>query len=192
MNDARHHKDTNKVFFQTTEKIPTLVGVNAPDFNLSAIDTAILERKQYNENITNFNESYRTFKPYQNILVRVYLREIKEGKIYAGEVSGFDKVQIPSANVQGATWRTVDNPYPFTNKCVVVNVPQHITNLKSGDVLAIPQLQASAARKGDDTVILYDYFFMHPDSNQLLPEKDVTSEHFGYAIIPSSIIQGFL
>jgi hypothetical protein len=192
MNDARHQQDPNKVYFQSTEKIPTLVGVNKPDFNLSAIDEAIAQRKQYNENITNFNDSYKTFKPYQNILVRVYLREIKEGKIYTGETSGFDKVQIPSANVQGATWRTVDNPYPFTNKCVVVNVPAHITNIKTGDVLAIPQLQASPARKGDDTVILYDYFFMHPDSNALLPAKDFTSEHFGYAIIPSSIIQGYL
>lgn len=191
MNDTNLESPANKVYFQTSEREPVSPKPKV-DFNLSAIDIEVQKRKDYNANIANVTEAYANFKPYQQILVRVFVREIKEGKLYTGESSGFDKINIPSANVQGATWRTVDNPYPFAGKCLVVGVPQHITNIKVGDILAIPQLPASSGRKGDDTVIIYEYFFIHPESNQNLPDKDMTSEHFGYALIPQSIIYGFL
>lgn len=191
MTDATLTAPTNKVYFQTTDKEPILPKPKV-DFNLSAVDIEIQKRKDYNANINVVADVYREFKPYQQILIRAFVREIKEGKLYTGESSGFDKINIPSANVQGATWRTVDNPYPFAGKCIVVAVPQHITNIKVGDILAIPQLPAQAGRKGDDSVIYYEYFFIHPDSNQNLPEKNMESEHFGYALIPQSIIYGFL
>ncbi len=194
MNDITGHQDTNKVFFTTPKEEGVKMILPKRDFNLEGIDKAIESRKVYNANIESFSSNYDTFIPYQGILVRVYLRELKlaSGKIYTGDILGFDKIQIPSSNVQGAVWRTVDNPFPFTPKCIVVNVPEHITNFKRGDILAIPQLQALPARKGDDSVIIYEHFFVHPNSGNILPVQDFESEDFGYAIIPTSIVQGFL
>lgn len=189
------HQDKNKVFFNTPiDKEDRIILPAKKDFNLEAIDKNVEARKNYNDNITKFNDNYTTFKPYQGLLVRIYLRELKlaAGKIFTGDTPGFDKIQIPSSNVQGAVWRTIDNPFPFAAKCVVVSVPEHITNFKTGDVLAIHQLQALPARKGDDSVIIYEHFFVHPDSGIILPTQDFESEDFGYAIIPTSIVQGFL
>jgi hypothetical protein len=193
MNDITGHRDKNKVFFNTPREEGGLITPKV-DFNLQGIDKQIEDRNNYNANIQAHSRLYESFTPYQGILVRVYLRELKlaAGKIFTGDSAGFDKIQIPSSNVQGAVWRTVDNPFPFAAKCVVVATPPHITNFSKGDVLAIPQLQALPARKGDDSVIIYEHFFVHPDSGSVLPVQDFTNENFGYAIIPTSIIQGFL
>jgi hypothetical protein len=181
-------RSNNKLFFTTPKDGSAAVNV---DFNVSSIDEDKANRKSYNDNITNYASNYANFVPYQGVLVRVYLRDLAEvNNLFLGNSSGYDKIQIPSANVQGATWRTVDNPFPFLGKCVVVNVPAHITNIAKNDILAIPQLQAGAARKGDDSVIVYEHFFVHPDSGFSLPVKDFNSPDFGYAIIPTGIIQG--
>lgn len=193
MNDVTKGTSSNKVYFTTKPEIIT-GKTNKHDYNLEGFEKQIKSRKDYNDNIDNFSENYNTFKPYQGILVRVYLRELNivGGKLFAGDTPGFDKIQIPSQNVQGATWRTIDNPFPFATKCIVVATPKHIDNFKKGDVLAIPQLQALPVRKGDDSAIIYEHFFVHPDSGIILPTQDIESDDFGYAIIPSAIIQGFL
>lgn len=178
----------NKVFFNTPIEGSSNVKF---DFNVNAVDNDKDARKYYNENIHTHDDIYANFVPYQGVLVRVYLRQAMEvNNLFVGDINGFDKIQIPSANVQGATWRTVDNPFPFLGKCVVVNTPSHVTNIQKGEILAIPQLQALAARKGDDSVIVYEHFFVHPDSGYMLPVKDFKSSSFGYAIIPTGIIQG--
>lgn len=200
MNDIIHerksgsHQDKNKVFFNTPKDESVKMILPKSDFNLEGIEKNIAARKVYNENIFDFAERYATFRPYQGLLVRVFIRELNmvAGKLFTGDTPGFDKIQIPSSNVQGAVWRTVDNPFPFAAKCVVVNVPVHITIFKKGDILAIPQLQALPARRGDDSVIIYENFFVHPDSGFILPVQDLQSPDFGYAIIPTNIVQGFL
>lgn len=193
MNDITMEGSSNKVFFNTPGDTK---GVTSPkiDFNLEGIDKEVNLRKQYNDNITVHSEEYLNFIPYQGLLVRIYLRELQvvKGKLFAGDSVGFDKIQIPSQNVQGATWRTIDNPFPFAAKAVVVNVPEHFTNFSKGDVIAIPQLQALPVRKGDDSAIIYENFFVHPDSGFILPTSSFDSVHFGYAIISSGIVQGFL
>lgn len=192
MNDITMKGSSNKVFFNTpADDSPARVKL---DFNLEGVEKDANLREVYNKNINVHAEEYVNFKPYQGLLVRVYLREVQvvKGKLFAGDSVGFDKIQIPSQNVQGATWRTVDNPFPFLAKAVVVSVPEHITNFKPGDVVAIPQLQALPVRKGDDSAIIYEHFFVHPDSGFILPVSNFDSVHFGYAIIPSGIVQGFL
>ena len=45
---------------------------------------------------------------------------------------------------------------------------------------------------GNQDVIEYENWFVHPTSNMMLPTTDIKDDHFGYALIDRSQIKGII
>jgi hypothetical protein len=149
--------------------------------------------QDYNATITNFHEAYKSFVPFRDVLVRVYLKPTtrSESGILLPNI---DYLPIKTNNNVG-TLIEVPNPYPYTRKAVIVNVPEGTTHVATGDsvLLGRNMVASELVGKGKEATVRIPACFIHPEvSETTTPPLDPENPNYGYCLIPSFEIIGKL
>lgn len=143
----------------------------------------------YNLNVQYLNPRYAKLKPIKDVIVRVFLHEpeVTEGGLIMPHK---EVVPLPTSNGYG-NWAEVESPFPYSRRGVVVAVPEEMKNIKAGDIVQLASNPVEAKVIGNSnnaTVRVKNEFFL-ADSNLRHTPYDVSSEHFGYIIVPIYDIQ---
>ena len=85
--------------------------------------------------------------------------------------------------------KLIPNPYKFAAKAVIVAAPLH-GSYKPGDEIAIQAPKALVPDHTDTSLIYYETWFVHPDTEQLQPTKHLLDPHFGYGYVSEGSILG--
>ena len=135
----------------------------------------------YNKNLTTLDPLYTSVKPLHEILVRFYLHE----PTLVGNLVMPYKQTIPVATKSGqGTYTDIESDFPFRMKAVVVSAPES-NQLKAGDEILLSRkaIQMNIIGVGANAQLQVDQGFIHPDSNLHDIPTDVSSQHYGYALI---------
>jgi len=143
---------------------------------------------EYNKNITNFHEAYKTTQPLHKVLCRVYAAPLSKtpgGMIIPNQAP----IQVQTKSGVGTQW--IDDPFSFTTKAVVVASPTH-NSLEQGDlvVLTMDALQKQVMGQGQEAEPFIANSFIHPDvSTDVTTPSDPSNDNYGYFLIdPFKII----
>ena len=157
-----------------------------------------LERKSYNnKRIYNIQDKYATYEPQKQILVRVFAREL--GKVLGDTKQDFaPKLHVKTKSGHG-TMAPITNPYAFSTKALIVNVPSNVYNpidLKTGDIVHLSEeaLTIGSMANGDKDSLHPVFGFVHPDTENLnyfiKPPTSLKSEEFGFLLVEPTHIKG--
>lgn len=145
---------------------------------------------QYNELIYNINPKYSELKPRFDVLVRVFLKPVYKDE--SGLMMPHTlPVRIPTnASVPGASIGFVENPFPYSQKAIIVSIPEEVKDLKQGDIVFLSKTQVVAHVEGKSENALIDIpnKFVHPDEvSQYFSgvPYDPSDDNYGYLLIPS-------
>jgi hypothetical protein len=144
---------------------------------------------EYNETIERVSSKYSQFRPVGDLLVRAFVKPVESNNgliIYDLR----DKIPI-LANAGNAPHRMIDNPYNYQPKAIIVAVPDGEKFYKPGQIISIPQSLVRAPIPMSEYLDI-TYGFTHPDYLHLQPPTNKKDIHFGYLLIPRSIVKGFL
>ena len=168
------------------------------------------EVKEYNDQIAdNIPEEYLKFKPSgMSYVIRYFYREprFQEGILWRPgyDFTMYDEISI---TVRGGTGQQYDksrftqagaeqdkqipNPFKFAAKAVIVSAPLHGA-YKAGDEVAIQAPKVHVPDHTDTSLIYYQTWFVHPDTEQLAPTKHLSDPHFGYGFVSEGAMLGLL
>ena len=144
-------------------------------------DEYLEQVKNYNANITNLDPLYTNVQPLHEILVRVYLHE---PTVVGGLVMPYKMgVNIPTRSGQDG-YAEVESDFPYRNVAVVVSAPDS-NPLKPGDVVTLSRraIQMNVLGTAANAVVRVEQTFVHPDANLQDSPTDITSRHYGYALV---------
>ena len=102
--------------------------------------------KQYNENILNPNPLYNSLVTRNKVLVRVFVNELTitpDGIV----IPNTQRVVIPTKAGYG-TVGTIESPYPYSTKAVVIAVPKYIEDLVPGMIVQLSEEPTRAVPMG--------------------------------------------
>lgn len=173
---AEHQKENSSPLAKQT----SIANDNIEDSVINQDDlNAIFE---YNSNITNFDPLYASIQPLQKILVRVFLSE--PSRTEAGLLTPYKQtLPVPTQSGVGSLME-MESPWPYSNKAIVVAVPQ-MTSLKVGDVVQLDMAPVRIAGNAQNATIVVPSAYMHPDANTTLLSTNPSSKHYGYLLIPT-------
>jgi hypothetical protein len=141
--------------------------------------------RAYNEAIDQFDDLYIKSKPRVDVLVRAFVQPLEKDE------DGFirpNTVPIKKPTQNGmAIAGFAENPFPFTQKAIVVNVPEEITDIKRGDIIYMKHNPVVAVEgQGKNALIHVQNAYVHPDEifkyEGSVP-TDPEDKNFGYLII---------
>lgn len=142
----------------------------------------------YNENIKNLDELYSNLIPRFDVLVRIYVNpmEVSESGVLKPNT-----VPVSAPTNAGVHYiGSMDNPYPYSSKAIVISVPSEVTDLKPGDIvgLADTPVKGIALGKGDQAVVTIPNKYVHPDEAKKYPienplPSDPSDRNYGYLLI---------
>ena len=137
--------------------------------------------KDYNSNINVLDEDYKSITPVHIAVVRAYHIEAtrtKSGLIIA------PKIPMKEMTQNGIGIRqTIDSPWAFSRKCVVVAVPEHVTHIKAGDIVEINRRCVLAEKPSVDTPAHLAHGFTLSDWYDFEAPTDISNKHFGYLAV---------
>lgn len=140
--------------------------------------------KEYNENITNFDEKYTSITPRFDVLCRVFVRPLERSE---GGLIKSNLAPIQADTKSGVGNIYIEDPYSFDRKAVVVCVPNGVTDLKQGDIVSLSRgaIQKEILGRGDDSIPRIRNSFVHPDlSNPDETPMNPEDINYGYMLIP--------
>ena len=166
----------------------------------NAMEDRVKDVKFYNETLKDVSNDYKDFSPYNEVLIRLFLREptLTESGIYLGNESKADYVELQRRGASGDrhTSNTVITPFKFDTKAVIVSVPKFLEEddrYEVGKVVCVHHLSTKGVVYADNTTSMsYEYAFVHPSYGNITPPTSSSSAHFGYALVPAQIIRGGL
>lgn len=158
-------------------------------------DSEVVLRNQYNKIlIHNIPDTYNNFTPsYGNVLVRVFARPFKkEFSIYKDFAP---KVKIMSESGRGHI-DYVLNPYAYSLKAIVVS-SKDLTYPKGTIVQLSPSaINVVAPIPNNKSYVVPIAAFVHADTEDIsfqnIPPKHLTSNEFGFLLVPMSEIVGVI
>jgi len=150
---------------------PTIDGVASGNESSRVPDLSVIKFnedmdasiKQYNKNILELDPEYTKLKPMQKVLVRVFLKELRktEDGLY---LPNTEFVRLKTHAGVGYVGE-VESPFPYSQKAVVVSVPDSVTTIKSGDIVYLSNkpIQAVPDGSGNEARITIPNAFIHPE-----------------------------
>lgn len=136
---------------------------------------------EYNKNIRNLDPDYAKFKPASyGVLVRAFATEMEitdDGVL----IPNRRIVKIPTASGVGFA-ESIEDPYSFDRKAVVVSVGPDVKNYKPGDIVLLNNeiVKATLLGRGNQVSVYVDKAFVHWDYKSTEFPKDPSSKHYGY------------
>lgn len=168
---------------------------DSPDVDLSEIipseyDSDVEYQEalvKYNENIRNLNPLYsEEITPVHRMIVRCYTIPMeRRGDLL---IPNQKTLSVRTNNGVGP-WAKLPNPYPYSRKAVVVNVPPgaDYEKYKPGMEILLQKDPTNAVviGRGESASIVIDNYFIHPDYEdkfQSIP-SDPNNDHYGYILV---------
>lgn len=159
--------------------------------NLEMGEKSYWERREedilnYNNNLKNLDELYTGMSPFRNIVVRMY-------HVIAEKTPGGLVIE-PSLPMKEMTQngigirKTMNTPWPYQRRGVVVSVPEYEVWLKPGDIVEVDKHAVQAIKPGVDHEPVLEHGFTHSSWLSQEPPTDLTNRHFGYILIPHQLI----
>lgn len=162
-----------------------------PYIDVSYDDTYNNKLKKYNDNILTLDSTYSSLKPRNKVLVRVYAKEMvnKGGVLIPTQQRVMMRTQSGYGHIG-----TMDSPYPYSRKAVVIAVPEYVTDLKSGDIVELTgnPVKAIAIGSGNESSITIPKAYMSNEYPHEEPPTDPENKHFGYLLIDNQEISMIL
>lgn len=162
-----------------------------PTAGLNSLDNGFDEKwnndlKAYNENIHQLDEDYASLKPLSNVLIRVMVNPMEEdenGLLKPNTVP----VKVETNNGVGISG-FVQNPFPFSQKAIVVAKPESVTQFNVGDIVILTNAPVIGVKgRGDEAVLKIPNKFIHPDYAgkyfMEIPPQDPTDKNYGYLLV---------
>jgi len=154
----------------------------------SSFDTDFNDKlKEYNTRVTNLDKDYTALKPRFDVLVRVFVKpmETKDGVLIPNTIP----VMAPTNSKQGYIG-AIEPKHPYSQKAIVISVPEEVTDLKVGDTvyLASSPVKAQAFGKGDNAHLMIPNQFIHPDAAGDYPIDEPVpvnpeDKNYGYLLV---------
>lgn len=142
--------------------------------------------KNYNANLNNLDELYTNMSPFRNIIVRMFHVEAEKTE------SGI--ILEPSLPMKEMTQngigirKTMNTPWPYQRRGIVVSVPEYEVWLKPGDIIEVSKHCIIAIKPSVDHEPVLEYGFTHSSYLSQEPPTDLTNRHFGYLYIGHDMI----
>jgi len=156
-----------------------------------------LDSVTYNELVHKVPEEYIKFQPINHYLIRFFRRvpELRIGNLILPNTltkEDLATVHINAFTGQKITGKQVKAGYMFAKKAVVISVPSYENYIKPGHIVSVmaPRIVQHSTDYG--TFEEYEGWFVHPDSDELEPVRNVHNVHFGFALYPKMGILGII
>lgn len=144
----------------------------------------------YNSRVTDLDPDYESFTPFREVIVRCFHLEMQKNS--SGLVSSPPIVYVPEMTQNGLGIRqTVESPWAFSRKAVVVSVPEGFIAYKPGDIVQLDRRCVVPEKPSRDTDYLLPFSFTLWEHQDFSPPRSKKDKHYGYLIIdPYKFIQG--
>jgi hypothetical protein len=140
--------------------------------------------KEYNANIADVNDVYKTTTPRFDILCRVFTRPLERTE---GGLIKANLAPIQANTKAGVGNIYIEDPFSWDRKAMVVNAPSEVKDLKEGDIVYIASsaIQKEILGSGDDALPRIRNSFVHPDlGNPDETPMNPDDINYGYMLIP--------
>lgn len=144
--------------------------------------------KKYNENILNPNPLYNSLVTRNKVLVRVFVNELTitpDGIV----IPNTQRVVLPTKAGYGSIG-TVESPYPYSSKAVIIAVPKYIEDLVPGMIVQLSEEPTRAVPMGggNEAAITIPNKFTHYSYKSQEPPIDPMNPHYGYLLVDARFI----
>lgn len=184
-------------FEEVANKIPKktksglIIPDDAPNLKDHSWDTVFQERIDYNNRITELDPDYAAFKPYRNMIVRMFLIAPKVNE--SGIIESTGDRQVFAQGSQGTWIDPQKTSYPFSRKAIVVAVPEDNKTFSPGDIILLDRHMVVTERPSKDMPELVKFAFTLPEWPDFHQPTDVKDKHYGYLCIdPFRGVQGWI
>jgi len=142
--------------------------------------------EEYNENLVNLDPNYQNIIPFNRILVRMF--HIVAERTPTGLIIE-PKIPMKEITQNGIGIRqTMNSPWPYMRKGIVVATPENDPWLKPGDIIEVSKHCIIAIKPSVDHEPVLEYGFTHSSYLSQEPPTDLTNRHFGYLYIGHDMI----
>lgn len=142
--------------------------------------------KEYNANLKNLDELYTNLSPFRNIIVRMFHLEAEKT---ANGIIIEPYVPMKEMTQNGIGVRkTMNTPWLYQRRGVVVSVPEYEVWLKPGDIVEVSKHCIVAIKPSVDHSPVLEFGFTHSDYYGAEPPVDLKDRHFGYLHIGHDMI----
>lgn len=160
------------------------------DFEDDVIEASLISQEdlndiyEYNANLTQLDEDYKKVVPMSKILVRVFLHE--PGKSEHGLLEPHRQLIPIQTNAGVGTLMEIESPFPYSNKAVVVAVPNGYISIQPGNLIQLESnpIKPIANGSGANARIHIPLSYMHPSAPSLEIPQNCKNKHYGYLLIP--------
>ena len=157
----------------------------APDSYWQDRDKDISE---YNESLTTLDPNYQNIIPFNRILVRMF--HIVAERTESGIIIE-PKIPMKEITQNGIGIRqTMNSPWPYMRKGIVVATPENDPWLKPGDLVEVDKHAVLALKPSVDHPPVLEHGFTSSDWTGTEPPTDLENPHFGYLLIDYRLILG--
>lgn len=144
------------------------------------------EIEDYNANLNALDEDYKKLVPFNKVLVRMYhiVAEKTEGGIIIEP-----KIPMKEITQNGLGIRqTMNSPWPYMKKGIVVATPENDPWLKPGDVVEVDKQAVLALKPSVDHPPVLEHGFTSSEWIDVEPPTDIMNKHFGYILVDYRLI----
>ena len=146
-------------------------------------ETAI---KKYNENLRELDTLYTDLSPFRKVIVRMFHLEVEKSP--SGIIlEPYIPMKEMTQNGIGIR-KTMNTPWPYKRRGVVVSVPEYEVWLKPGDIIEVDKHCIIAIKPSVDHSPVLEFGFTHSDYSGAEPPIDLNDRHFGYLHIGHDMI----
>lgn len=139
---------------------------------------------EYNKNIQNLDTDYSSITPTSKVLVRVFLLEpyTTDNGILEPHTQ---LLRVPTNSGYGSTV-SLESPFPYSNKAVVVAVPPSFSMIKPGNIVQLETnpIKPIVTGSGANASVHVPFAYMHPSAPSFEIPRDSRDKHYGYLLIP--------
>jgi hypothetical protein len=137
--------------------------------------------EEYNSRVTILDEDYSSFEPFNQVIVRCFHKETQKSN---GIIISPPKVHVPERTQNGIGIRaTVEAPWAYSVKAVVVAVPEGFNHYKPGDVVQLHKQCIIPEKPSVDHDFLLPMAFTLPEYSDFSPPSSKTDKHYGYLLV---------
>jgi hypothetical protein len=166
-------------------------GIAIP-LNVHVNDGALIRQEQdlieYNKKVLDLDTTYTSLIPISDIIVRVFAKELERTK--SGIILPASAPVVIPTNSGHGNLGTVESPYSYSKKAVVIAVPAGYKGLDAGDIVQLSDATVTghAIGAGHEATISIRHSFTHYDHNSEQPPTNPKNPHYGYLMVPVRFI----
>ena len=179
-------KDGQRLTTEEREKLRNTPLINMPSEEYWEKQEQVI--KDYNSNLTTLDPNYQNIIPFNRILVRMF--HIVAERTESGIIIE-PKIPMKEITQNGIGIRqTMNSPWPYMRKGIVVATPENDPWLKPGDLVEVDKHAVLALKPSVDHPPVLEHGFTSSDWTGTEPPTDLENPHFGYLLIDYRLILG--